>query len=81
MKLEKLVNTIINSNTKYYEYEGYEIDKSSIKNDIEELCKNISVGFLTWCNKNTLLDKTKGYLYREKYYSKKDLFDIFIQNI
>lgn len=81
LKYEKLVNNIINSNIEYFEYEGNQVDKNSLNEDITELCKNISVGFLTWCNKNTLLDKTKGYLYKEKYYSKKELFDIFIENI
>jgi hypothetical protein len=81
LKYEKLVFNIINSNIEYVEYEGNQVDKNSLNEDITELCKNISVGFLTWCNKNTLLDKTKGYLYKEKYYSKKDLFDIFIENI
>jgi hypothetical protein len=78
-RYDNLIEKTINSNIEHIRYEGTQIDKTTLKEDIKDFCKNISVGFLTWCNKNTLLDKTKGYLYKEKFYSKKELFDFFIE--
>ena len=78
-RYDNLIERAINSNIEHIPYEGNEIDKLSLKGDIKEICKNISVGFLGWCKKNTKLVETKGYLYKEKYYSKKELFNFFIE--
>lgn len=76
--LSSSIEKVIKDNIKEVPYEGTEVNKLSLQEDIASLVSDVSVGFITWCFKNKVELRTQGYFINDKCYSRKDLFDAFI---
>ena len=51
-KLQRKLENIVNKHCKEIPYEGTEINKSGIENNIEELIKGLLKGYGTYCLQN-----------------------------
>ena len=76
--LQSKIEKILDTNIKEIPYEGKDVNKRAIMDSVCELTENLSIGFITWCFTNKVTRDTNGYLFEDKYWARRDLFNEFI---